>query len=110
LPAIDVSRRFGKGYHAPDGDLADLPLWRITCFVVDKAHRGGGVSSAALRGALVAMAGRGGGLVEAFPLIEGRASLAHGGYVSMFEHEGFASAGRLDNGSVLMRRVVSRHG
>jgi len=43
------------------------PVWRITCFVVDKRHRRAGVASHALRAALAAIRARGGGLVEAYP-------------------------------------------
>jgi hypothetical protein len=32
--------------------LGDLPDWRITCFFADRRHRGRGVASAALAGAL----------------------------------------------------------
>src|SRR5215510_1365310 len=40
------------------------PDWRITCFFVDKACRGRGVATAALKGALHEIARRGGGTVE----------------------------------------------
>ena len=48
-------------------EVAALPDWRITCFFVDKAHRGKGISSAALAGALEEIARLGGGTVESYP-------------------------------------------
>jgi GNAT superfamily N-acetyltransferase len=41
------------------------PDWRITCFYVDKKHRGHGIARAALEGALAHIADAGQGLVEA---------------------------------------------
>ena len=43
-------------------------LWRITCFVTDKRHRRRGVAAIALRAVLRAIAEKGGGLVEAYPI------------------------------------------
>ena len=42
-----------------------VPDWRITCFYVDRKHRGQGIARAALEGALDQIARAGGGLVEA---------------------------------------------
>lgn len=106
LPGPDLSRRLGKGHRPPEGRVADLPLWRITCFVVDKAHRNRRVASVALHAALEAIQAEGGGLVEAFPMTGGRPSLAHGGYLPMFERESFDVIEHLDNGSTLVRRVI----
>jgi len=44
-------------------------LWRISCFVTDKKHRGRGVASAALAAALESIRSKGGGVVEAYPMI-----------------------------------------
>lgn len=44
-----------------------LPDWRITCFYVDRRHRGEGIARLALEGAIAMIAERGGGLVEAIP-------------------------------------------
>ena len=54
-----IKRVYVEGWHAP-------PQWRITCFFVDKAYRGKGVSSAGLAGALEEIAGPGGGTVESY--------------------------------------------
>lgn len=47
----------------------DETVWRITCFVTHKEHRGVGVSRTALRGALRAIRSKGGGTVEAYPVV-----------------------------------------
>src|SRR5204863_2588355 len=86
--------------------------WRITCFVVDKRFRRKGVAAIALHAALESIRHRGGGLVEAFPVVcwsmgpdgsprgvevpgVGRVAPAHDGFgnvstsgvISMFEKE-----------------------
>src|SRR5205807_843819 len=58
LPAIKHKREYDK-------DAPPRPDWRITCFYVDKKHRGQGIARAALQGALDQIAHAGGGLVEA---------------------------------------------
>jgi GNAT superfamily N-acetyltransferase len=75
------------------------PDWRITCFFVDKAYRGQGVSSAALAGALVEIARLGGGAVESYPEdVTDRtvsASFLYNSRLKMFENQGFARVRRL---------------
>jgi ribosomal protein S18 acetylase RimI-like enzyme len=77
-----------------DDDPPPLPDWRITCFWVDKRHRGEGIARAALEGALEQIAALGGGLVEAIPEVtDGR--VAQGRFlfsatVELFEQYGFA--------------------
>jgi len=64
LPRIDNSRK----YRALAPEAVKQKLWRITCFAVLKKHRKLGVASAALKAALEAIKGKGGGLVEAYPI------------------------------------------
>lgn len=117
LPRIDNSRSY-RGL-APD---AGQRLWRITCFVVDKKHRQCGVAGVALKAAVEAIRKRGGGLVEAYPIIDweelcrsrvrrcghapafGNAS-THGTQ-SIFEKEGFKAVAPFGLTNVLMRRIV----
>ncbi len=66
LPRFDNSRNY-RGLALERGKVN---LWRITCFVVDKKYRKRGVASVALKAALEAIRNKGGGLVEAFPLIQ----------------------------------------
>jgi GNAT superfamily N-acetyltransferase len=89
-------------------------VWRVTCFVVDRKHRRGGVARLALRAALEAIRTTGGGVVEAYPVAcwthgrdaspsavyiqgvgpvapawGGFGNVSTSGIVSMFEDEGF---------------------
>jgi len=57
LPRIKHLRVYSQEQGTP-------PDWRITCFFVDKEHRGKGVAAAALAGALHEIARLGGGTVE----------------------------------------------
>jgi len=86
------------------------PDWRITCFFVDKGHRGQGVASAALGGALREIARLGGGLVESYPEnVEGRktaGAFLHNATVSMFERHGFARVRPLGKHHWLMTLTV----
>jgi GNAT superfamily N-acetyltransferase len=79
--------------------LTTLPDWRITCFFVDRDHRGKGVSAVALEGALSEIARLGGGVVESYPEdVEDRrvsGSFLYNGAVSLFERYGFQRDRRL---------------
>jgi hypothetical protein len=87
-----------------------LPDWRITCFFVDRNRRREGVSEAALRGALRAIAAKGGGKVDAYPIdARGKStsgSFLWGGTASMFERAGFQRTARLGPTKWIMRRTV----
>jgi GNAT superfamily N-acetyltransferase len=90
--------------------LTDLPDWRITCFFVDKAYRGKGVASAALKGALREIARLGGGTVESYPeRVEGRSvagAFLHNATLSMFERQGFEPTRRLGKNHWAVTKVV----
>ena len=70
-----------------------LPDWRITCFFSGKGHRGNGVASAALSGAVEQIRRLGGGRIEAYPEnTEGRKAspaFLFNGALSTFERAGF---------------------
>jgi ribosomal protein S18 acetylase RimI-like enzyme len=118
LPRIDSSRNY-RGL-APERGA--MNLWRITCFVVDRKHRRRGVAVAALRAALESIKKKGGGLVEAYPLMDwdklrrseirrcGRApsfgNVSTHGTVSMFERQGFKAVAPFGILNMLMRRMV----
>ncbi len=110
FPRIDNYRRYRR--FAPERGTERL--WRITCFVVDKKVRRRGIARVALRAALDAIRKRGGGLVEAFPIIRWKAgtfgNVSTHGTVSMFEKEGFRMVapfgGTKFQTNVLMRRTV----
>jgi len=103
LPGIKHKREYDK-----DPPLS--PDWRITCFFVDKKHRGQGVARAALEGALGQIAHGGGGLVEAISEVtSGRQ--AHGRFlfsatVELFEQNGFARVRQVGKHAWIMGRMI----
>ncbi|MCI4336024.1 MAG: GNAT family N-acetyltransferase [Thermoplasmata archaeon] len=89
----------------------DPPEWRITCFFVDREHRGVGVAKAALDGALRLIAARGGGRVDAYPTEATLAkrtssSFLWAGTVTMFADTGFRPLAALGKSKRVMRREV----
>jgi GNAT superfamily N-acetyltransferase len=118
LPRIDNNRSY-RALHLETGPKS---LWRITCFVTDKKHRRRGVASAALKAALESIRKKGGGIVEAYPMIPweelcqarvqrcGHApafgnSSTHG-TLSMFEKQGFQKMGALGLNNLVVRKEV----
>jgi hypothetical protein len=103
LPRIKSRREYESG-------LTRLPDWRITCFFVDRAHRGEGVASAALGGALSEIATLGGGVVESYPEdVAGRSvsgSFLHNATVSMFESHGFERTRQIGKNRWVVTRTV----
>jgi GNAT superfamily N-acetyltransferase len=103
LPRIKNRRDYQAG-------LTVLPDWRITCFFVDKAYRGRGVTAAALKGALDEIARLGGGSVESYPEdVAGRSvsgSFLHNATVSLFERHGFERTRRLGKNRWVVTRVA----
>lgn len=103
LPRIKHLRVYAEG-------ATSSPDWRITCFFVDKDHRGQGVASTALAGALALIEQMGGGLVESYPEdVEGRtvsASFLHNSRLSMFESQGFARVRRLGKNHWVVAKTI----
>ena len=102
LPRLDSDRSYLR--LVPEGDMKRL--WRITCFVVDKKYRKRGAASAALKAALEAIRNKGGGLVEAYPIIRWGAYREYLGTVSMFQKEGFKIVAPFGKSNVVMRRKI----
>jgi len=102
LPRIDNDR----SYRGLTPEAGVKKMWRITCFVVDKPHRKRGVASVALKAALEAIRNKGGGLVEAYPIIRWGAYREYLGTVSMFQKEGFKTVAPLGKSNVVMRTKV----
>jgi GNAT superfamily N-acetyltransferase len=94
--------------------VSGLPDWRITCFFVDKAYRGKGVSAVALAGALEEIARLGGGTVESYPEdATGRkvsGSFLYNSNLSIFEHHGFERVHRLGKNHWVMSITVPAAG
>ena len=105
LPRIKNKREYLAG-------LEELPDWRITCFFVDKAYRGQGVTNLALEGALDEIARLGGGTVESYPeAVENRStssSFLHNATVSIFERQGFRRARQLGKNHWVVTREVKK--
>lgn len=91
-----------------------LPDYRVTCFFVDRRYRRKGVASVALLGALDLIAGRGGGVVEAYPHdLAGKrtsASFLYNGTRTMFERAGFVYDRPKGQKNCVMARTVEAAG
>ena len=103
LPRIKHLRVYSEGSFPP-------PQWRITCFFVDKAYRGRGVSSAALAGALEEISRLGGGTVESYPedVINRKVSdsFLYNSRLAMFERQGFDRVRRLGKNHWVVAKIV----
>jgi GNAT superfamily N-acetyltransferase len=93
-------------------ELREPPDWRITCLFVDKEHRGKGVSSVALLGALAEIALLGGGLVESYPEDttdrKVSPSFLYNSRLALFEQHGFKRVRQLGkNHWVVAKQVPS---
>ena len=102
LPRVDRGAAYRKSAKVREG----TPRWRITCFTVGKDHRGHGVAALALKAALEAIRGKGGGLVEAYPVVRRGSYREYLGSVSMFEKEGFKSIAPFGQNNVVMQKHV----
>lgn len=106
LPRIDA----GRGYRKVGPPADEDKVWRITCFFVDRAHRGKGVARIALHAALESIKKRGGGIVEAFPVVSERMAAVPEwrwfGTPKMFQDEGFAVVAPLGTSGLLMRKTI----
>ena len=88
-----------------------LPDYRVTCIQVEKVHRGKGLASVALRGAVDLIAQAGGGLVEGYPHDTGgvrkkNSSFLYNGTRTMYEREGFTYDRPKGLGNCVMVRQV----
>ncbi len=106
LPRIDAGRNYRK-LKVPFGEKK---LWRITCFYVDKECRGKGVAKFALHSALESVKKKGGGIVEAYPVVSQKMATVPEwrwfGTPSMFTREHFKRVAPLGTSLLLMRKTV----
>jgi GNAT superfamily N-acetyltransferase len=102
LPRIERGRK----YRAMAPSLGPPPIWRITCFFVDRPFRRAGVARFALQAALEAIRRHGGGLVEAYPATHGRAVATWFGTQGMFHREGFRTVRPFGQSNVLVRKEI----
>lgn len=107
LPRIDAGRNYRK-VRAP---VEGAKLWRITCFFVDRDHRGRGVAKFALKAALESIKKQGGGIVEAYPVVSKKMAAVPEwrwfGTPGMFQREGFEVVAPLGTSGVLMRKTIT---
>jgi len=103
LSNIKHNREYAK-------DAPPRPDWRITCFYVDKGHRGQGLARAALEGALDQIAHLGGGLVEAIPEVttgrEAPGRFLFSATVELFEEHGFTRGRQVGKHAWIVSRVL----
>ena len=103
LPRIKHGREYNK-------EPPPAPHWRITCFFVDKKHRGQGVARAALGGALDQIAHLGGGRVEAISEVtagrEAQGRFLFSATVELFEQNGFARVRQVGKHAWIVSRVI----
>jgi GNAT superfamily N-acetyltransferase len=103
LPNIKHRREYDK-------DAPPLPDWRITCFYVDKKHRGQGIARAGLEGALDQIAAAGGGLVEAISEVtagrDAPGRFLFSATVELFEQYGFTRGRPVGKHAWIVSRVV----
>ncbi|WP_371781222.1 GNAT family N-acetyltransferase [Streptosporangium subroseum] len=103
LPGIKRRREYEK-------DAPPRPDWRITCFYVDRKHRGQGVARAALEGALDQIARAGGGLVEAISEVtvgrEAQGRFLYSATVELLEQFGFTRGRQVGKHAWIVSRVV----
>lgn len=91
-------------------DAEDPAVWSVTCFYIDRHHRGRGVGSALLDAAVEHAAGRGARVVEGYPVdpaVKERSNAdSFTGVVKMFEGAGFREVERRSEARPIYRRDV----
>jgi GNAT superfamily N-acetyltransferase len=97
-------------YRAPAPEVQGGRFWRLTCFVVDRKYRRGGIAGVALQAALESIERQGGGVVEAYPVVnwEGKSfgNMSTHGTASMFKKAGFKRVAPFGNTNVVMRKTI----
>ncbi|MEM7217009.1 MAG: hypothetical protein AAF515_01500 [Pseudomonadota bacterium] len=89
-----------------------LPHWRITCFFSGKGHRGQGVASTALEGAIAQIKKLGGGRIEGYPEdTDGRKAspaFLFNGALTTFERHGFKPLRQIGKHKWVVTRTVRK--
>ena len=105
LPSIHHRKEY-------DATTERVPDYRVTCILVEHAHRGEGLAATALRAAVELIAQAGGGTVEGYPHDTGgvrkkNSSFLYNGTRSMYEREGFTYDRPKGLGNCVMVREVA---
>lgn len=90
--------------------LDDQPVWSIVCFFVRKDYRNKGVTEALLKTAIDYVSGKGGKIVEGYPVLPKKDRMpdvfAYYGLASAFEKAGFVECERRSETRSIMRYYV----
>jgi GNAT superfamily N-acetyltransferase len=100
-PRLESSRSLAR--------VDDRPVWSITCFFVDRSHRGRGVSRALVEAALRYARKAGARMVEAYPVDHARpaaAAFRYTGVPSTFEAQGFREVARRTATRPILRKAL----
>ena len=88
----------------------DTPVWTVTCFYLDEAVRGQGLTAALLEAVKAHVAAHGGVAVEGYPEADADLSATgtpdYMGLVGAFERAGFEEIARLSNGRPVYRATL----
>jgi len=88
----------------------DRPVWSIVCLFVDRAHRGRGLSTALIEGAVAHARRRGARIVEAYPVEPKKtpmpAVFAWPGLASSYRQAGFVEVARRSPTRPIVRRYL----
>lgn len=88
----------------------DAAVWSVVCFFVAKSARGQGVAEELIRGAVEYVKSQGGKVVEAYPTLPKRGSLApasiYMGVPAIFERAGFVECARPSEKKGIMRCFI----
>lgn len=79
------------------------PVWSVTCFHVQPALRRRGITRRLLRAAIAEARQSGATALEAYPVDPDSPSYRFGGFIPLFEEEGFHEVGRLGKRRHVMR-------
>lgn len=109
---ISVAPRtdFGRVERSPKlKPIDDEPAWAVTCFWIDKAHRGRGIAKALLDGAIDFAREHGARLVEAYPVASESAmddNAVFSGTPGMFAAAGFRQVAHRGGLRAIWRKPV----
>lgn len=109
--AVAPREEYGRLQRSPvNKPVDDLPVWSITCFVVDRRYRRRGVATALLEAAVEHARLEGAVAIEGYP-VEPRTDnmpdiYAWMGVASLFREAGFVEIARRSEHRPMMRRVL----
>ncbi|HUV37076.1 MAG TPA: GNAT family N-acetyltransferase [Patescibacteria group bacterium] len=88
----------------------DHPVWSVVCFFITRQYRGKGVATALLEAAVRYVKGRGGAMVEGYP-VEPRTgrmpdAFMYHGLASSFRRAGFTEVARRSETRPIMRYII----